>query len=104
MYRDIETGFLYETPEGLEDYEKVYACDICESYSSWEECGFVENYQTWYLCPDCRRIAIINLFEKGAQELGDTEGAWLDDVLDGRSWADLKKIYKEAKEHGTATL
>ena len=44
------------------------------------------------------------MFEKGAQELGDTEGAWLDDVLDGNSWADLKKIYEEAKKNGTVTL
>ena len=48
--------------------------------------------------------SIINLFEKGAQELGDTEGAWLDDVLEGNSWADLKKIYEEAKKNGTVTL
>ena len=26
------------------------------------------------------------------------------DVLDGNSWADLKKIYKEAKKNGTVTL
>ena len=122
MYRCNETGREFEEPRydpdfwdkgqgakvcpccGDTDFEEVYPCDICDSYSSWDECGFVEHYQTWYLCPDCRRIAIINLFEKGAQELGDTEGAWLDDVLDGNSWADLKKIYKEAKKNGTVTL
>lgn len=104
MYRDAETRELYESPSGLEDFEEVYPCDICDSYSSWDECGITDGHETWYLCPDCRKVAIVNLFEKGAQELGDTEEAWLDDVLDGNSWASLKKIYKEAKTNGTVTI
>lgn len=97
MYRDNETGYLHETPRGLEDYDEVFACDICRNFSTWDECGITDGHDYWHLCPACRKIAIVNLFEKGAQELGDTEEAWLDDVLDGGSWADLKKVYKEAK-------
>lgn len=97
MYRDNETGYLHGTPRGLEDYDEVFACDICQNFSTLAECGITDGHDYWYLCPDCRRIAIINLFEKGAQELGDTEEAWLDDVLNGGSWADLKKLYEEAK-------
>lgn len=97
MYRDNETGYLHGTPRGLEDYDKVFACDICQNFSTWDECGITDGHDYWYLCPDCRKIAVVNLFEKGAQELGDTEEAWLDDVLDGGSWADLKKLYREAK-------
>lgn len=97
MYRDNDTGDLHETPKGLEDYDEVFACDICGSFSTWAECGVTDGHDYWHLCPDCQKIAIVNLFEKGAQELGETEEAWLDAVLDGCCWADLKKFYREAK-------
>ena len=57
-----------------------------------------------YRCNTTGREFELPIYEKGAQELGDTEEAWLDDVLDGNSWASLKKIYKEAKKNGTVTL
>lgn len=122
MYRCNTTGREFERPRyepdfwgkgdgawvclccGETDFEELFECDICRARATWSECGITDGHDSWRLCPVCRRIAIINLFEKGAQELGDTEDAWLDDVLDGNSWADLKKIYKEAKEHGTVTL
>lgn len=122
MYRCNETGREFELPVydpdfwnkndgayvcpccGDTHYDEMFECDICRAHVSWDEGHVGSKYENHFLCPDCRKIAIINLFEKGAQELGDTEEAWLDDVLDGNSWADLKEIYKEAKEHGTVTL
>lgn len=121
MYRCNTTGQEFEEPRydpdfwnkgdgakvcpccGDTDFDELFECDICRARVTWKE-GGISGMRNAYLCPVCRRIAIINLFEKGAQELGDTEEAWLDDVLDGNSWASLKKIYKEAKEHGTVTL
>lgn len=122
MYRCNTTGREFEEPRydpdfwdkndgayvcpccGDTDYDEVFECDICRAHVTWDDGHVGSKYENLFLCPDCRKIAIINLFEMGAQELGDTEEAWLDDVLDGNSWADLKKIYKEAKEHGTVTL
>ncbi len=98
MYRDVETGFLYDSPDGLEDWEEVYPCDLCGGYATWDECSIrLGSRRTWYLCPDCRKTAIINLFESGALELGETEEAWIDEELDGGGWDGLKKLYKEAK-------
>lgn len=123
MYRCNETGREFDKPRydpdfwdkgngakvcpccGDTDYDEVFECGICRTHVTWEEGGFhTGRNEHDYLCPGCRKIAIVNLFEKGADYLGDTEEAWLDDVLDGGSWADLKKMYKEAKGHGTVTL
>lgn len=98
MYRDNDTGDLHETPNGLEDYDEVFACDICGSFSTWAECVVTDGHDYWRLCPDCQKIAVINLFEIGANNLGDTEEAWVDSVLNGGCWADLKKLYQEARE------
>lgn len=122
MYRCNETGREFEEPRydpdfwnkgdgakvcpccGDTDYDEVFECDICCAHVTWDDGHVGSKYGNSFLCPACRKVAIVNLFEKGAQELGDTEGAWLDDVLDGNSWADLKKIYEEAKKNGTVTL
>ena len=116
MYRCNETGREFEEPVydrdfwdkndgayvcpccGDTDFDAVFECDICCAHVTWDDGHVGSRYGNSFLCPDCRKIAIINLFEKGAQELGDTEEAWLDDVLDGNSWSNLKKIYKEARE------
>lgn len=115
MYRCNETGREFENPVydrdfwnkndgayvcpccGDTHYDEVFECDICHAHVTWDEGRVGSKYENLFLCPDCREIAIVNLFEKGAQELGETEEAWLDDVLDGGSWADLKKVYREVK-------
>lgn len=83
---------------GDTDYEEVFECDICGAHVTWEEGHVGSKYGSSFLCPDCRRIALINLFERGANELGETEEDYINDLLDGNDWHDLKEKYKEAKE------
>ncbi len=119
MFQCNETGRLFEKAVVVMDedcgqehvcpccgdtnFDEVFACDICGTFSNWEACG-VSGYFDSCLCQGCRRTALVNLFEKGARELGATEEAWLDNVLEYGGWADLKQKYKEAKENGTETL
>ena len=89
---------------GDTDYEEVFECDICGAHVTWGDGHVGSKYGDDFLCPDCRKNALINLFEYGAACLGIAEEEYLDDVLDVGCWADLKKLYKEAKEDGIKSV
>lgn len=96
--KNLETGNETGCPcchDGY--YEEVYPCDICGKCVD-------EDFRLTtgtVMCPECRQAAIITLFDYGAEKLGINEEEYLDDVLDGGCWADLKKLYREAKHAET---
>lgn len=112
MYQCNDTGRLFEEPRevrdefgewegvcpccGETDYDEVFPCGMCGRFVG-------DDFRVWsgrlsdYLCTDCRKKAALTLFETGAADLSEPEEIWLDDMLDGGGWEDLKKFYKEAR-------
>lgn len=79
------------------DWDELVQCDICRGDTV--DCPENRLSTDSVVCDDCKRAAIVTLFEFGAKELGALEEDYLDDLLEiGYSWGDLKKLYKEAKK------
>ena len=118
MYQCNETGRLFEEPRevrdefgewegvcpccGETDYDEVFPCGMCGKYVP-DDAWVGDSRTGCHLCDDCRKGAIVTLFETGAADLSEPEEIWLDDMLDGGGWEDLKKFYKEAR-HVKAVL
>lgn len=113
MYRCNLTGRVFDADElvtvesaeygdtdgcpccGDAEFYEVERCDVCGGYTGADN----SLSERGVLCSDCRRAAIVTLFDFGAGELGTSEEEYLDDLLAlGNSWSDLKKLYKEAKQ------
>ena len=112
MYQCNETGRLFEELRyvrdefgewegvcpccGETDYDEVFPCGMCGKYVP-DDAWVGDSRTGCHLCDDCRKGAIVTLFETGAADLSEPEEIWLDDMLDGGCWEDLKKFYKEAR-------
>lgn len=79
------------------DFDELVSCDICHGDTTDSDEARLSTGSV--ICPDCRKSAIVTLFDVGASELGVLEEDYLDDLLEiGFSWSDMKKLYKEAKK------
>ena len=112
MYQCNDTGRLFEEPRevrdefgewegvcpccGETDYDEVFPCGMCGKYVP-DDAWVGDSRTGCHLCDDCRKGAIVTLFETGAADLSEPEEIWLDYMLDGGGWEDLKKFYKEVR-------
>lgn len=80
------------------DWDTVVECDIC--HKDTVDRGENRLSTGTVVCPDCKRSAIVTLFEHGAKQLGIYEEDYLDDLLEiGYSWEDMRGLYREAKKN-----